>query len=280
MHIWLNGSVEEAAHAHLPAHSAGTLLGWGAFTTLGVWSGRPFALVQHLRRLRHNAAELGLELAFTDYELDCALYDVIEANNVREGLARLTVTARGDGRWNSAPGSDVSVLAQQHSTTHAPFRPLTLGLSPFRVGVSHALSGLKSTSYAAHLRAWHTAQRAGWDEAVLLNDAKILCETTRANLFWIKEDVVFTPSLECGPLPGIARERVLAWCSHLGIVAREGSYLLSDLHAAEEVFVTASTTGPRPVARLVEGTDRSLEAPGPLTQQLMARWEAAVRDGE
>jgi branched-subunit amino acid aminotransferase/4-amino-4-deoxychorismate lyase len=62
--LWFNGQFLRGEDAHVCASSAGTLLGWGVFTTIGVWNGQPFALPQHLRRLRHDAARVSLELGF------------------------------------------------------------------------------------------------------------------------------------------------------------------------------------------------------------------------
>lgn len=268
--VWLNGALLTGHAARLPAQSAGTLLGWGAFTTLGVWSGRAFAVSRHLARLRADCARLELELSYSDDELRAAITQTLHENSIENGLARLTVTARGDHRWHHAGGVDVSLLVQ--SREKAPTSPLKLCISPFRVSPKSALSGVKSTSYGEHLAAWRQAQTRGYDDAILLTSNGCVCEASRANLFWAVNGQLYTPGKSTGCLPGIARALLLEWCAPLSIPVCEGVYSLDELLRADEVFVTASTFG----ARRVVAIGDTQFASGAMITRLMTRWNAAV----
>jgi branched-subunit amino acid aminotransferase/4-amino-4-deoxychorismate lyase len=226
MQLWHNGALLEDREAHISATSAGLLLGWGAFTTLGIFRGQPFLLDKHLARLRRDCLALGLELSWQDSDLHAALESVLNANVVQAGMARITVTARGDGRWNINVGSDITILAR---AGEPDLHPATLWLSPFRIGESGGLAGVKSSSYAAHLRAWHDAKSHGCDDALLLTENGQVCEASRANIFWVKDGELFTPSLACGCLPGIAREWVID-----RFKVREGVFSLEDLQHADK----------------------------------------------
>ena len=274
MQFWHNG--EMGAQAHCDATGAGVLLGQGVFTTIGVWSGRPFLLESHLARLRENAHILDVPLDWSDAEIANALEAVLRANEIKSGIARLTATARRDGRWNAQTGGDLLIMAQPRAPENT-VAPLRLTLSAFRLDARRPLAGIKSTSYAEYSRIAREAQNRGFDEAVICNGHSVLCECARANLFWARGETIFTPSLQTGCLPGVARRFVLECCAPEGIETREGAFSLFDLTDADEVFLTAATTGPRAAISLSWGEEEnSYAAPGPMTQKLQAMWRNAV----
>ncbi len=274
MKLWYNGEMK--TQAHCDATAAGLLLGQGVFTTIGIWSGRPFLLEHHLARLRENATALDIPLAWGDEEITDALKELLLANQIENGIARLTATARGDGRWNEQTSGDLLIIARPRATENI-VAPLRLTLSPFRLDARRPLAGIKSTSYAEYSRIACEAQKRGFDEAIICNGAGILSECARANLFWARGETLFTPSLQTGALPGVARRFVLECCALANIEVREGAFSLFDLTDADEVFLTAATTGPRAVASLswMEEECRYI-APGVMTRQLEAIWKEAI----
>jgi branched-subunit amino acid aminotransferase/4-amino-4-deoxychorismate lyase len=274
MIVWIDGTLIDDKAALLPATLAGNFLGWGCFSTMGVRHARPLHLARHIARLRDNASRLAMEIAFSDQQIQAALAEVIQQNGVQTGVARLTVIQRGDGRWNKQTGSHFSVLAQE-----AP-PPALLGLrlmiSPFRFEARRPLAGIKSTSALDYHLAWQDAQRQGFDEAILLNQNGALCETARANLFWERNGELFTPSLECGCLPGIARQLVLEGAPSLGVTVREGVFSLQELRMADELFLTSATNGPRGVSAVRFADEDADEAypTSEITLCLQQWWQA------
>lgn len=305
MVFWLNGEWVPAQQAMLPCAAAGTLLGWGCFTTAGVWNGRVFALDRHLARLRRDAARLDVAVNYEDEVLEAALTSLLARNGIADGIARLTATRRGDGRWHNDDGSDLLLMALPRAAhnelldpggaANAEFVPTTAGLrlaiSPFRIEARRALAGIKATSYGDYQMAWREAAQRGFDEAVLLNSRGALCECARANLFWMRGGELHTPALETGCLPGIAREIICEWARAAGTVLRAGFFPPQEVFAADEAFVTSAAQGPRPVAVFDAGGEiggegeaglsgatspRVFAAPGPITSRLQIRWQAAV----
>ncbi len=284
MVIWLNDEIITDKTATVAASAAGLLLGWGVFTTLGIWNGHAFAVERHLARLRRDAAALDIPIAFDDDAIRAALQTVIEQNQVREGHARCTATRRGDGRWNRSGGGDLSIMAaaaeQPAGNAH-----LRLVLSPYRIEKRRPLSGIKATSYLDYQWAWREAVQRGFQDAVLCNSQGVICECTRANLFWARRNELHTPAPDTGCLPGIAREIILEWAGDMALSVREGVFSIQELAGADEVFVTAATTGPRAVEVFCDAWDESgiehfYGAPGPLTQRLQKRWSDACLGGE
>jgi branched-subunit amino acid aminotransferase/4-amino-4-deoxychorismate lyase len=214
-----------------------------------------------------------LEVPYSDNEIALALQELIGQENIERGMARVTVTARGDGRWLEQTGCDLSIAVKDLSTTSDSLAPLKLILSQFRVDARRATSGIKSSSYADYQLAWRNAHHAGFDEAVLCNSAGALCEGTRSNIFWARGGTLYTPSLDCGPLPGIARALILEWARDEGTIVREGAFAPMEFGSADEVFTTSSTFGPRPVGSI---GDDNFVSPGEITQRLMERWDLEV----
>ncbi len=310
MVFWLNGEWVPAQQAMLPCAAAGTLLGWGCFTTAGVWNGQVFALDRHLARLRRDAGRLDVTVNYADDVLEAALASLLARNGIADGIARLTATRRGDGRWHTGNASDLLLMALPRAANREPFLSggasnaelrgeaagLRLAISPFRIEARRPLAGIKATSYGDYQMAWREAAQRGFDEAVLLNSRDALCECARANLFWARGGALYSPALETGCLPGIARGLVFNWAREEGIALRVGSFLPQALLDADEVFITSAAQGPRPVASVDAGDEargeanieasgdtvlnrdsqRVFTAPGPITTRLQTRWQAAV----
>ena len=259
--------------AVLPAAGAGNLVGWGVFTTIGVRAGRPLFLARHLARLRHDAGVARIPFDWAEDELAGAIHQLLTRNAVCDGVARITLTRRGDDRWHCESGSHCLIVAQ---TRPAPkIDGLTLGVSPFRLARARPLAGIKSTSHLESQLAFMAAQEAGCDEALLLNDLDQICEAARANLFWVCDGILHTPDLACGALPGVARVALLEAAPHLGLKTAESAAGLDDLTGATELLLTSATTGPRGVARLKSATGVVVFAsPGPVLLALRDWWNS------
>lgn len=271
--LWLNGKLLPD-NAQIAATSAATLVGWGVFTTIGVWNTKPFALDSHLERLRHDAAKAQIEYSITDETLAQAVNDVLAANDIKRGLARITITQRGDGRWNDSSGSDVSIVSQKLPTS-TRLHDLRVTLSPFRLHSERATSGIKTTSYLDYQMAWMEAQSRGFDEVILLNERDEICEGARSNIFWVRGQTLCTPHLSSGCLPGIARALLLNWAHEENIETREDHFSLTDLLAADELFFSSAAVGLRLVRELSCETTKVF-AQQEVSWRLQTRWQQEV----
>lgn len=266
--LWLNGELVETAQ--IDATSAAVSLGWGVFSTLGVRDGATLWTKKHLARLNRDAQLCGIENPFGDAQIETGLRATIEVNRIENGLARLTLTRRGDGRWNTQTGSDFSILALETEVFETPLR-VGVGFHPH--GRHHPFRGAKTTSYLPFLELGNQAQNAGFDEVLLFNDAQILVETARSTPFWAKGGELFTPSLQLGGLRGVGREIVLDWAAINGFLVREGAFGLEELVGVGEMFLMSGASGPRSVGHLV--LERKLGfASGEFCPRIRAFWRA------
>ncbi len=101
--------------------------------------------------------------------------------------------------------------------------------------------------YLNSMLAVHEAQRAGYDEAILLTDEGYVADGSGENIFVVKDGRITTPPLSTSILPGITRETLIQIAQDLGYVVDEADLIRSDLYLADEVFMTGTAAEVTPV---------------------------------
>jgi branched-subunit amino acid aminotransferase/4-amino-4-deoxychorismate lyase len=247
--IYLNEKIVLATDARIAPVSAAMLYGRGVFTTLAVYDGRPFQWPQHWQRLLDHSSRTGVDASeFEEQGVCAALCELVAANHVSDGRARITLLRRSltDGPWKisedeSTAGSRVTDLAIMTGDAHAlAVDSLALTVSPYRVNSHSPLAGVKSVNYLDHILALEEARGRGFDEAVRLNERGEIVSATMANIFWVTGGKLHTPALQTGALAGTTRASIIALAHELSIPSLEGVYELSDLGDAHEIFLTSS----------------------------------------
>ena len=238
--VLLNGTLLPRDQARVGVTDRGFRFGDGAFESIRVAGGSAYSLDRHLARLAASLGQLRIA-APAESELAAAVAATIAANEVVDGVARIFVT-RGedpDGRgFLPGPISGPSVLVEATAlptgTADAP--PLRLWLSSHRRADPRALpSGGKLMCALTSSLARIEADGHDCEDALLLGPHAEVCETSSANLMWVTDGVLYTPDTALPIVAGTIRERVLE-VTHLPV--RVGTYALSDVQAAQEVFIT------------------------------------------
>lgn len=234
------------------ADDRGLLRGLAAFETLRVYGGRPFAMAEHLERLRLSAARM--HFAVPDLTALARLADdAIGAAGVPDCTLRLTVTG---GREGGAPVAIVIVgalpeglddLRQQGIAVIS----LRLGTDPrARRDAPWLLDGVKSTSYAVNMAAHEEAERRGAGDAIFVAADGSILEGPTTNVWWRRGTVLYTPALDLGILAGVTRAWVLRLAGEAGYQTEEGWFPLGQLAAADEAFTSSSIRELMPIVRL------------------------------
>jgi len=166
------------------------------------------------------------------------------------------------------------VFAKPYSNPGHSLR-LTVSKS-YRSDERSPLSRIKQTGILWKILPRADAVRSGFDDALLMNTAGDISESTSANTFWVRDEVLYTPSLECGILPGVTRSIVVQIAREAGIEVIEDRFPLDHLLGADEAFLTSSTAELAPV-RSIEETVFPSDAPGPMTRRVMELFRDHVR---
>lgn len=243
--IWLNGTIVPVAAARIDPTDRGFTLGDGVFETIRVADGRPAHLQRHLRRLRAGLSVLALPLTLTDADIANAIDLTLRANELRNAALRLTVS-RGPAPRGVLPptGPDPTVLVAVGPLpgAMAPARAITCTVT--RRNEMSPLSRIKSLNYLDNILARQEAVARNVDEALLLNTRDRLAEATAANVIVLRDNVLLTPSIADGALPGVMRAVLIERCG-----VTEVSLGLADLFAADAVFL-CNSLGLRTLATL------------------------------
>ena len=233
----------------IPLDDRGLLLGDGVFETLLAVNGVVDQLIAHLDRLAAGCAVLGLPEPDRTAATDAIMHAVNGRSEPRLAV-RLTLTAGSGGRGLDRPEPATPTLFASAAPSPKVAEPARLMISATRRNADSASSRIKSLSYLDNILARREARAMGADEAVMLNGRGEVACATAANLFWIMDDQLHTPALECGVLAGIMRARVLALADDLGISVREVHSSLDALAQADGVFLTNSLIGVRQASGL------------------------------
>ena len=250
--VWINGERQPGSSAHVSVCDRGLTLADGVFETMRVRGGAVFRLRRHLARLERGLAALEIPAA---PELDDWVVGAIRTAARRDASIRLTVT-RGLGPAGVSPPA-VAQPTVIITISPMPSFPVSIydeGLAAHvasgRRNERAMTAGLKTLAYTDAIAGLLEARRAGADEALFLDTEGHCSEATASNLFAWTGDVLVTPPLTCGVLPGVTREAVLELAHAQGLPAEERAFGLEELLAAEEAFLTSSLRGLAPLVRV------------------------------
>ena len=224
----------------VPAYSAsisiqerGFRFGDGVFETIRISSGVAYQWELHCERLISGLLALKIEADISELEKLCT--KLIRKNKIKNGILRISIS-RGIGSNGYFPTAKNSTIIIETSELPAVKKPavnlwlssyekISLGALPVNTklmqGVSSTLARLEADQNNCH-------------EALLLNRDKHISECSSSNIFWFRDDYLFTPELSCGLVAGTTRSAILR-ISPFEI--KEGKFSLEDILSADEIFL-------------------------------------------
>ncbi|MDB3952880.1 aminotransferase class IV [Alphaproteobacteria bacterium] len=211
MITYLNGALIEEEKAKISVTDRGLTLGDGLFETVRARDGKPERLGAHIQRLFDGAAFLGITVPFNANQLGRALTETLVANELEEGILRLTLT-RG------AAARGLTVTRDYSPTLIITAAEMPPSSNPAKAWIARTisrnemspLSRLKTLCYLDNIIARRESDKKNADEAILLNSKGFIAEATTANLFVVVNDRLVTPPIEDGALPGVMRANILS----------------------------------------------------------------------
>lgn len=238
--VSFNQQIFPASETKLSAISSASLYGKGIFTTIAIYDSQPFLWEKHWARLLDNAFRIELGFDISEELVRTSLSEIISQNKVKNGRARLTFfDESAKGIWAIENNKTTSLLI-----TTDDFRlvsdKLKLTVSPYGVNSISPLVNTKSCNYLENILAFEEANKRGFAEAIRLNEKGEVVSACLANIFWVKNDEFFTPSLKTGCLAGTTREFVLEKYKVFEVAEK-----LETLQNADAVFLTSAGLGIR-----------------------------------
>ena len=273
-YIFMDGDLIDWSEAKLHVLSHGLHYASSVFEGERAYNGKIFKDNEHTQRLVNSAATLGFEIPYNIEEIKKIKKNVLEVNNISDGYIRPVA-------WR---GSEMMGISAQENTIHfavaawkwpsyfspeAKLKGIRLSISKWRrpdpqtAPVNTKASGL----YMICTLSKHEAEKNGYDDSLMLDYRGYVAEATGANIFFIKNNELFTPIPDCF-LDGITRRTVIQIAQNEGIKVNEKRIVLEDLKDFEQCFVTGTAAEITPVNTI----DDFKFSPGNLTKLLIEKY--------
>jgi branched-chain amino acid aminotransferase len=230
----------------ISASSRGLRFGDGLFETIKCINGKPEFIDDHFARLWKGLQVLHFNIPkhFTPDYLEQQIQTLLKKNEHLH-LARVRLTVyRGDGGLYDAIDHKPNYLIQSWAlpaeTGSWNTNGLVVGIYTDIKKNCDVLSNLKHNNFLPYALAAMHAKKEKWNDAILLNTDGRICDTTIANIFLIKEEVVYTPALQEGCIAGVMRRNLVQKLKAAHFKVEEGKLDVGALMDADEVFLTNS----------------------------------------
>ncbi|WCE30635.1 aminodeoxychorismate lyase [Vibrio sp. SCSIO 43137] len=248
--FWVNG--EPATQVSVSDRSF--QYGDGCFTTILTRNGKPEFWQFHKERLQ-ACLDL-LEITQPDWQQVLLWLEKAALTEQQAGL-KLHISRGACGRGYSPLGICTPQITISHFAypQHYPdwqSRGVALGICQRRLGHNPMLAGHKHNNRLEQVLIKSEADKLGYQDALVFDIQHKVIETTMANLFWVKDGVLYTPDLsDCG-VAGVARRRVLQLAESCGIELKIAQYEAEHVYKADEVFITNSILTVAPVCKIAD----------------------------
>ncbi|MEJ2633618.1 MAG: D-amino acid aminotransferase [Acidihalobacter sp.] len=277
--IHVNGRIVPKAEAVVSVYDSGFMLGDGVWEGLRLYNGRWAFLDDHLDRLFEAAKAIDLDIGMGRADVTAALEELRAANDMEtDAHARLMVTRGVKSRPFQHPSLSRSgpsvVIIMEHSKPNIP-RPVRLATVPHLRGLPMTQDPkLNSHSKLNCILACIAAEKAGADEALMLDVHGFVNTTNACNFFIVRKGEVWTSTGDyC--MNGITRGKVIELCRANGIPVHERNFSLVDTYGADEAFLTGTFGAQTPVGE-IDGRVIGSGQMGPMTERLRALYKKLI----
>lgn len=254
--IWFNGSYRKWTESNIHVLNHGLHYASCVFEGIRVYEGKIFKLKEHTERLLKSASILDLDIKYSVDDLINITTGLINKQNIKNGYIR-PVAWRGSEKMAISAIDGSTNLAIAAWTWPSYFSPDQV-LKGIKLTVSNwrrpAPNSAPTDSKAAGLYmicslSKHDAEKKGFDDALMLDYRNFIAEATGANIFFIKNDKLFTPLPDCF-LNGITRQCVIKIAKKIEVEVIEDHFEIDFLEDCDEVFLTGTAVEITPVSSI------------------------------
>ena len=278
--IYLNGKILPKNEAVVSVYDSGFMLGDGVWEGLRLYNNRWAFCDEHIDRLFEAALAIDLDIGLSKSDVIDALIKTQNSNGmVNNAHARLMITRGPKKRPFQHPAlsqdGPTFVIIMEHSVPKIP-RPISLATVPHLRGLPMTQDPkLNSHSKLNCILACIAAEKAGADEALMLDINGFVNTTNACNFFIVKKDEVWTSTGDyC--MNGITRQKVIDICRSDGIPVYEKNFSLVDTYSADEAFLTGTFGAQTPVGS-IDGRSIGKGELGPITERIRKLYKLLIK---
>jgi branched-chain amino acid aminotransferase len=279
--VLIDGVVVAPENAVVSVYDRGFLYGDAVFEVLRTYGSVPFAIGEHIGRLRQSAERVFIDVPLDDAAWRAEIRRAIDAAGNDDSYVRIVLT-RGTGPLSLDPataGRPLRVVFVE-PVVPPPRESYDRGVAAILVRTRRAVDqtsaeGAKVGNYLSNLLALRQAKARGAHEALVVDGRGFVIEGASSNVFLVKDGRLSTPPESSGILAGITRAYVLAAADHLGNPVDLRDVSIADPFDADEAFITSSIRELMPIVRV---DDRAIGSglPGPVTRALHERFRVVA----
>ncbi len=277
--IWMNGALIPWREAKVHVLTHALHYASAVFEGERVYGGEIFKLTEHTERLHASARMLGFTIPYSVAEIDQACRDVVRAQNIVDGYVRPIAWRGSEQMGVSAQATRINLAVAcwdwgSYFDPAARLKGLRLRMADYRrPDPATAPSKSKATGlYMICTIEKHKAEAEGYADALMLDWRGRVAEATGANVFFVKNDVLHTPTPDCF-LDGITRRTVIELARKRGLEVVERAILPEEMEGFEQCFLTGTAAEVTPVSEIGPYSFKV----GDIVKTLMEDYAAAVQ---
>ena len=257
--IYINGDIISRSDAKVSVFDSGFLLGDGVWEGIRLHNGQLVFLTEHMERLYAGANAIGMDIGVSSEELINKIMETIEANQMYSDVHLRLIVSRG---LKSTPyqhprvniGGPTIVIIPEYKIVTEDSKEKGLELVSVNTIRSSNLTQdpkINSLSKFNCIQACIEADRLGADEGLMLDKNGYVSTCNSTNFFIVQKSEVWTSTGEyC--LNGVTRGAIINLCNSNNIQVHEKNFIMDDVYAADEAFVTGTFAGVLPVTKIDE----------------------------
>jgi len=258
----------------------GYQFGDGVYEVIGVYNRIPMLVDEHLQRLARSAKEIALELPYSMESLKAKLFELIEKNDLVEGILYFQVSRGSAPRWHEFPNEDTPAVTIAYTRSEERMTSLEdHGGKAITTEDNRWLRcDIKSLNLLPNVLAKQKAHEQDAVEAIFHRDG-VVTEASASNVFIVKAGELYTHPANHLILNGITRQQILKICKEINMPVHEKPYDQKDLLFADEVFITATKLDVIPILQ-IDDTIIGTGLPGQVTKKLLGHFRSHITDLE
>jgi branched-chain amino acid aminotransferase len=254
--IWFDGALRPWREANVHVLTHAMHYASAVFEGVRCYGGKVFALSEHSQRLIDSAKILGFNIPWSREEIDAAINETVAANGLTNAYVR-PIAWRGSEQMGVSAQKTKPHMAiacwewGAYFGAEALAKGLRLNIAPWRRPAPYTAPTKSKAAglYMICTMSKHAAEDAGYNDALMLDWRGQVAEATGANVFFLKDNVLHTPTPDCF-LDGITRRTVIGLAKKRGIAVVERVIWPEELESFEQAFLTGSAAEVTPLAEI------------------------------